>query len=151
MKKNYLFLFLFLPLYTFSQITLTRADFPRPTSNSPLPDSVLYSNVNGGTPTAHTMNGTNVIWNESTLTGTPTYQQFLPMSATPIIFQLLFHSCDYAQPLLNGGNVAGNTLTDAFEYYDYASSDSRLQVKGFGGNIVFIARYNLSIPNGLWQ
>ena len=136
MKKNYLFLFLFLPLYTFSQITLTRADFPRPTGNSPLPDSVLYSNVNGGTPTAHTMNGTNVIWNESTLTGTPTYQQFLSMSATPIIFQLLFLSCDYAQPLLNGGNVAGNTLTDAFEYYDYASSDSRLQVKGFGGNIL---------------
>ncbi len=128
-----------------AQITLTRADFPRPSANSILPDSVLYSNVNGGTPTSHNLPGMNMIWNESTLTGTPRYQQFLSMSATPLIFQLLFLSCDYAQPLLNGGNVAGNTLTDAYEYYDYASSDSRLQVKGFGGNI-FIPGQAIAIP-----
>lgn len=145
MKSISLIFFLLLTVGIQAQITLTRADFPKPTSNSTLPDSVLYTNVTSGTPTSHTLNGINQIWSEALLSGNPTYQQYLPMSSTPLVFQLLFLSCDYAQPLLNGGNVAGNTLTDAFEYYDYASSDSRLQVKGFGGNIL-IPGQTTSIP-----
>ena len=145
MKSIFLVLFMFLTVGLQAQITLTRADFPKPTSNSILPDSVLYTNVTSGTPTSQTLNGINQIWSETLLSGNPTYQQYLPMSSTPLVFQLLFLSCDYAQPLLNGGNVGGNTLTDAFEYYDYASSDSRLQVKGFGGNIL-IPGQTTSIP-----
>jgi hypothetical protein len=145
MKPIFLFLILFFTAELNAQITLTRADFPKPTANSTLPDSVLYTNVTTGTPTSHTLNGINQIWSETLLSGNPTYQQYLPMSSTPFVFQLLFLSSDYAQPLLNGGNVAGNTLSDAFEYYDYASSDSRLQVRGFGGNIL-IPGQTTSIP-----
>ncbi|MBL7766929.1 MAG: T9SS type A sorting domain-containing protein [Chitinophagaceae bacterium] len=144
MKTVLLLLAGLLPAWAGAQITLTRADFPKPTSSSPLPDSVLYTNVNGNTATAHTINGVNISWDESALSGTTAYQQFLPMSSTPLIFQLLFLSCDYAQPLLNS-NFGGNILSDAYEYYDYASSNSRLQVKGFGGNIL-IPGQTVAVP-----
>lgn len=117
-------------------ITLTRLDFPKPTTSSILPDSVLYTNVNGLT-IAQNTNGTNKVWNEWALTGTTAYQNFVPMTATPLVFQLAFLTCDYAQPLSNAGSfgsgTTGGTLSDAYEYYDYANS--KLQIKGFGANI----------------
>ena len=136
MKKLFTISLLVLPFLMQAQITLTRADFPRPTSSSPLPDSVLYTNVVAGSSTnAQNNNGANQTWSETALTGTTAFQSFVPMNSTPLIFQLAFLSCDYAQPLLNGGNIVGGALTDAFEYYNYAASDSRLEIKGFGGNI----------------
>ena len=129
-----------------AQITLTRADFPKPAASSPLPDSVLFSNVNNpGAASSHTIDGVNAVWDESSLTGNPTWQTFLPVSSTPIIFQFVFLGSDYAQPLLNGGGVAGGTLSDAYEYYDYAATDSKLQVRGFGGNLL-IPGQTVAIP-----
>lgn len=119
-----------------AQITLTRADFPKPTANSPLPDSVIYTNVNTGTATAHLNTGSNFSWNESTLGGSQAYQNFVAVSGTPTIFQFTFLGSDYAQPLLNGGGgLAGGSLTDAYEYYDYANNNNRLQIRGFGGYV----------------
>jgi hypothetical protein len=139
MKQLFLLFSVFASLQALAQtqITLTRADFPKPTANSPLPDSVLYTNVNGTNTTAETINGASQSWSEAGLTGTTAYQSFLPMSATPIIFQLAFLSCDFAQPLSNAGSFGSGTtagsLSDAYEYYDY--SGSKLQIKGFGANV----------------
>jgi hypothetical protein len=118
-----------------AQISLTRADFPKPTANSPLPDSVMYTNVNTGTATAHLSTGANSAWNESTLGGAQAYQNFVAVSGTPTIFQFTFLGSDYAQPLIGGGGLAGGALSDAYEYYDYANNDNRLQIRGFGGYV----------------
>jgi hypothetical protein len=121
-----------------SPITLSRADFPRPTSSSPLPDSVLFTNVpTVGNTVDITTTGANSLWMMSPLVnGTTAWQNFIPMSATPLIFQLAFLSCDYAQPLLGNAGAVGNLpLSDAYEYYNYATGDSRLEIKGFGANI----------------
>lgn len=145
-RSLFLILGLAVCLQAKAQITLTRADFPKPTASSPLPDSVLYSNVsNPGAATSHTIDGVNAVWNESSLTGNPAWQQFLPVSSTPLIFQFVFLGSDYAQPLLNGGGVAGGTLSDAYEYYDYATADGKLQVRGFGGNLL-IPGQTVAIP-----
>ena len=120
--------------YAQSPITLTRADFPRPTAASTLPDSVLYTNAVGATTSQNTA-GSSATWNEAGLTGTTAYQNYVAMSATPLVFQLVFLSCDFAQPLLNGVNIGTGGLTDAYEYYNYAAADSRLEIKGLGGNL----------------
>jgi hypothetical protein len=117
-----------------TQITLTRADFPKPTANSPLPDSVLYTNVNGTNTTAETIDGASQSWSEAGLTGTTAYQTFVPVSATPFIFQATFFGSDYAQPLLNS-NIAGQIASDAYEYYDYSAGNGKLQIRGFGANV----------------
>ena len=136
MKKIVLPLFgLILGLNAQAQITLTRADFPKPTGASPLPDSVMYTNVTAGTPTSHQNTGTNIAWTEPDLGGTQAYQSFIPVSSTPILFQASFIGSDYAQPLINGGGLAGGALSDAYEYYDYANNSNRLQIRGFGGNV----------------
>ncbi len=116
-----------------AQITLSRADFPKPTAASPLPDSVMYTNINTGTASAYQNTGTNFSWNESTLGGSQAYQSFVPVSSTPTIFQFTFLGSDYAQPLLAGGGVAGGALSDAYEYYDYSTGNGNLQIRGFGG------------------
>lgn len=139
-------------LYTFtanaqSPITLTRLDFPRPTTASILPDSVLFTNVPLSNTIDETITGSNSNWNMMNLTGgTIGYQHYLPMSATPLIFQLTFLSCDYAQPLL-GNNIIGNLpVSDAYEYYNYAgTSSNRLEIKGFGAN-VDISGVTLPLP-----
>lgn len=139
MKRLILLFSVFATMQAMAQtpITLTRADFPKPTANSPLPDSVLYTTANGANTTAETINGVSQSWSEAGLTGSTAYQSFVPMSATPLVFQLAFLSCDYAQPLVNGGTfgsgTTGGSLSDAYEYYDY--SNSKLQIKGFGANI----------------
>lgn len=115
-----------------TQITLTRADFPKPTANSPLPDSVLYTTANGTNTTAETIDGPSQSWSEAGLVGTTAYQSFVPVSATGI-FQLAFLGSDYAQPLLAGASVAGQIASDAYEYYDYSSN--KLQIRGFGANV----------------
>ena len=120
-------------LSTQAQITLTRADFPKPTAGSPLPDSVMYTTINTGTASAHQSTGTNFSWNESTLGGSQSYQTFVPVSSTPSIFQFTFLGSDYAQPLIAGGAVAGGALSDAYEYYDYTTGNGKLQIRGFGG------------------
>lgn len=126
-----------------SPITLTRADFPKPTASSSMPDSVLFTNVNGTSVTAHTLSGANTLWIESQLTGSTAYEKFLDMGSTPFVFQLLFFGSDYAQPLLNGnGLLSAGTVNDAYMYYNYAGNDSRLEIKGFGANVSF----NGSIP-----
>lgn len=135
MRNILLLVVLLNSLFIKAQITLTRADFPRPTAASALPDSVLISNINSGTTVSQTQNGPSQSWTELTVTGTPTYQKFVPLSSASLFLQLAFLSCDYAQPLLGGTSVAGSPLTDAYEFYNYASSDSRLELKGFGGNI----------------
>lgn len=116
-------------------ITLTRADFPRPTSNSPLPDSVQITNVTLPNTSAQDFNGANTTWNESNLFGNATYQNYVPLSATSTIFQLAFLSCDFATPLLNAGNFGGANASSAFEFYDYANNSNRLQIKGYGANL----------------
>lgn len=116
-----------------AQITLTRADFPKPTAGSSLPDSVMYTNINTGTASAHLTTGTNFSWNESTLGGSQAYQNFVSVSSTPTIFQFTFAGSDYAQPLIAGGAVAGGALSDAYEYYDYTNGNTKLQIRGFGG------------------
>jgi hypothetical protein len=139
MKQLFLLFSVFASMQTMAQtpITLTRADFPKPTSSSVLPDSVLYTNVMSANTSAQTSNGASQIWNEWALTGTTAYQNFMPMSATPLVFQLAFLSCDFAQPLANAGTfgagTTGGSLSDAYEYYDY--SGSKLQIKGFGANV----------------
>ena len=122
-----------------SPITLTRLDFPCPTAtNCGLPDSVLYTNVPLSGNTADvSLTGVNTIWNTIPLkNGTLQYQNYLPMSATPFIFQLAFLSCDFVQPLV-GNNIIGNLpVTDAYEYYNYAgTASSRLEIKGFGAYV----------------
>ena len=136
MKKLFLLLSVFASMQVIAQtqITLTRADFPKPTSNSPLPDSVLYTNVNGTNTTAETIDGASQSWSEAGLTGTTAYQTFVPVSATPFIFQATFFGSDYAQPLLNS-NIAGQVASDAYEYYDYSTGNSKLQIRGFGANV----------------
>ena len=99
-------------------ITLSRIDFPCPSAATcGLPDSVLFTNVPlSGNSVNTATSGANSTWNMAALTnGTVAYQNFFPMSGTPLIFQLVFLSCDYAQPLL-GNNVVGNLpITDAYE------------------------------------
>ncbi len=124
--------------YAQTPIVLTRADFPRPTSSSPLPDSVLYTNVPiAGNTVDISSTGASSTWNTLPLVnGNIRYQSFLPMSSTPLIFQLSFFSCDFAQPLLGNAGLVGNLpISDAYEYYNYASADARLELKGFGANI----------------
>ena len=135
MKKLISFLVILMPILSNAQISLTRLDFPKPTSSSSLPDSVLFTTVLGASTTSQNNNGANQNWVETGLSGAASYQNYVAMSSTPLVFQLAFLTCDYAQPLLNGGGVAGGTLSDAFEYYNYAASDARLEIKGFGGNI----------------
>jgi hypothetical protein len=121
-------------------ITLTRADFPCPSAAScGLPDSVLYTNASlSGSGLNASSTGPSQNWDMSALgTTSLAYQKFLPMSATPLIFQLVFLSCDFAQPLL-GNQLAGNLpLNDAFEYYNYAGAggSGQLEIKGFGANV----------------
>ena len=120
-------------------ITLDRTDFPCPTSATcGLPDSVLFTNIpTTGNIINTSITGANQNWSMVLLkNGTLSYQRFLPMGGTPLIFQLLFLSCDYAQPLL-GNNVVGNLpITDAYEYYNYAGTgSSRLEIKGFGAYV----------------
>ena len=136
MKKLFLLLSVFASMQVIAQtqITLTRADFPKPTSNSPLPDSVLYTNVNGTNTTAETIDGASQSWSEAGLTGTTAYQSFVPVSATGI-FQFAFLGSDYAQPLLAGATVAGQLASDAYEYYDYSTGNGKLQIRGFGANV----------------
>ncbi len=121
-----------------SPVTLYRSDFPCPLATSPLPDSVLYSTipVSGNTITIGS-SGTGMNWNMTPLSNpTTSYQQFISMGATPLVFQLVFLFCDYAQPLLgNAGSIGNLPLSDAYEYYNYAASDSRLEIKGFGAYI----------------
>ena len=120
-------------------ITLSRIDFPCPSAATcGLPDSVLFTNVPlSGNSVNTATSGANSTWNMAALTnGTVAYQNFFPMSGTPLIFQLVFLSCDYAQPLL-GNNAIGNLpITDAYEYYNYAGTNSsRLEIKGFGAYV----------------
>lgn len=135
MKQLILLFSVFASMQAMAQtpITLTRADFPKPTANSPLPDSVLYTTANGANTTAETINGVSQSWSEAGLVGTTAYQSFLPMSATPFVFQATFYGSDFAQPLLAGASVAGQVASDAYEYYDY--SNSKLQIRGFGANV----------------
>lgn len=133
--------FLLLSVTGFAQspITLTRADFPRPTASSSLPDSVLYTNVLAPTGNAQDVNGANQTWDVSYFTGNTAYQNYIPMSATPLVFQLAFLTCDFAQPLVNAGGLigggAGLGIADAYEYYNYSTGDTRLEIKGFGATI----------------
>ncbi|MEZ5047466.1 MAG: T9SS type A sorting domain-containing protein [Chitinophagaceae bacterium] len=126
-------------IFAQAPITLSRADFPKPTSSSPMPDSVLYTNVIGATTTSQTTKGANQMWNESSLSGTTAYQHFVAVSATPLAFQLTFFGSDYAVPLDNAFGAPGGSATmqisDAYEYYNYTSNNSRLEIKGFGANI----------------
>lgn len=119
-------------------ITLTRADFPCPSLLScGLPDSVLYTNIPVGSNTINTTpTGAASSWMMNPLkNGSIAYQPFFPMSATPLIFQLAFLSCDYVQPLL-GNAVGALPVTDAYEYYNYAGTgSSRLEIKGFGAYV----------------
>lgn len=148
MKNFFSFISLLCSMQLFAQtpITLTRADFPKPTTSSTLPDSVLYTNVIGANVTAQSMSGPNLQWNEGALSGNTQYQQFVPLSATPLVFQLAFLTCDYAQPLLNAGNIGMATASEAYEYYDYASSNSKLQIKGYGANISIPGLTTTPIP-----
>lgn len=134
-KFNLILLLLALSVATQAQITLTRSDFPRPTPSSTLPDSVLITNIISGTTTSQSLAGPSQVWSELNVSGNPTYQNFVPLSSTSLFLQLAFLSCDYAQPLIGGASVAGSPLTDAYEFYNYAASDSRLELKGFGGNV----------------
>lgn len=136
MKQLFLLFSVFASMQTMAQtpITLTRADFPKPTSNSPLPDSVLYTTANGTNTTAETIDGASQSWSEAGLVGTTAYQSFVPVSATPAVFQFTFFGSDYAQPLLNS-NIAGQLASDAYEYYDYSAGNGKLQIRGFGANV----------------
>lgn len=120
-------------------ITLNRSDFPCPSAAScGLPDSVMYTNVPlAGNSIDVTSTGASQTWSMVPLTaGTTTYQNFYPMSATPLVFQLVFLSCDYAQPLLGNTAVGALPVTDAYEYYNYAGTgSSRLEIKGFGAYV----------------
>lgn len=120
-----------------SQITITRADMPCPIGNNFNGDSVIYTNVPVAQNTIDVnTTGQSSVWNTVPLVnGTQAYQNFLPLNQTPIIFQLVFLGSDYAQPLLGNQNIAGLPLTDAYEYYNYAGNDTRLEIKGFGANI----------------
>ena len=135
MKQLFLLFSLFVSVQAIAQtpITLTRADFPKPTSSSPLPDSVLYTNVNGTNTIAETINGASQSWSEAGLSGTTAYQLFVPVSATGV-FQIPFFGSDYAQPLLNS-SIAGQIASDAYEYYDYTTGNGKLQIRGFGANV----------------
>ena len=119
-----------------AQITITRADLPKPTASSVLPDSVAYTQGQANATTAQNFSGANLNIDESQLDGTPQYAHFVPMSATPLIFQLVFLSCDYARPLLGSQSLGNGTLSEAYEYYNYSSNNDRLEVKGFGGNLM---------------
>ncbi len=141
MKKLFTFFGLLAAFTSNAQtpITLSRVDFPCPSAATcGLPDSVLFTNVPiAGNSVNTTPTGANSNWNMVPLTnGAVAYQNFFPMSGTPLIFQLVFLSCDYAQPLL-GNNVVGNLpITDAYEYYNYAGTgNSRLEIKGFGAYV----------------
>lgn len=149
MAKWLLFIFIGIVYQSSAQtpITLTRADFPKPTTASSLPDSVLFTSFNSNTTTAQNINGANSVWDESQLSGNAVYQNFLSMSATPLVFQLLFFGCDYAEPLLNNsGLISGGTVSDAYMYYNYAGNDSRLEVKGFGANMSFNGSLAVPVP-----
>ncbi len=142
MKKITSLLFCLVSFTAFSQtpITLSRADFPCPSAAAcGLPDSVLFTNLPIATNTVNTtLTGANTTWNTLPLkNGTIAYQNFVPMSASPIAFQLLFLGSDYAQPLLGNIGVAGLPVSDAYEYYNYSSSNSRLEIKGMGANITY--------------
>lgn len=147
MKQIFLMLGCFITLNALAQtpITITRADMPRPTSTSPLPDSVLYTIVLGSAMTAQNTGGANATWNIGWPTGVVAYQNFVAMTSTPLIYQLAFLSCDYAQPLVNGGNFGTGTLSNAFEYMNYTTSNTRLESKGFGADIL-IPGQTIAIP-----
>lgn len=123
-------------LTTKGQITITRADMPCPAPGCGA-DSVLYTTV----PIVQnsidvSTTGANTMWNVLPLqNGTAAYQSFYPLSQTPFEFQLIFFGSDYAQPLLGNQNVAGLPLSDAYEYYNYAGNNSRLEIKGLGAHI----------------
>lgn len=141
MRKVFTLAFSLMAYASISQtpITLNRSDFPCPsTASCGLPDSVMYTNVPiAGNSIDVSITGASQSWSMVPLTGgTTAYQNFYPMSATPLVFQLVFLSCDYAQPLLGNTAVGALPVTDAYEYYNYAgTSSSRLEIKGFGAYV----------------
>jgi hypothetical protein len=144
MKKLFIVMLFLLPLAIQAQITLTRADFPKPTSASTMPDSVLYTNVTIGTPTAQSALGANKTWSETALYGNTTYQRFVAPSATPAFLQLVFFGSDYALNL-TGGFGGGANVADGYEFYNYNTTSTRLEIKGTGFSIT-IPQSQIGIP-----
>lgn len=138
MKTKLLFIsiFIFSFLISKSQITITRSDLPCPVANCGL-DSVLFTSVPPGVNSVDVnLTGANSIWNVIPLkNGTTAFQKFYPVNMTPIDFQLAFFGSDYAQPLLGNQTLAGLPVTDAYEFYNYAGNDSRLEIKGFAAHM----------------
>ena len=118
-------------------ITLDRSDFPCPTASQCGIDSVLFTNVSiANNPIDVSQVGANSIWNYTSLNTTNTdFSRFVPSLNTPIAFQLVFFGSDYAIPLLGNLSIATLPISDAYEYYNYASNNTRLEIKGFGANI----------------
>ncbi len=134
MKKIIVFLAILLSNKIFAQITLTRADFPKPTATSPMPDSVLMTTVTAPTTTAQTVNGANQTWNESSLSGIESYQKFVAPLSTPPLLAIQFLTSDFALNL-TGGFGGGFSVTEGYEYYNYNATNTRLEIKGTGFSI----------------
>lgn len=144
--KSIFFLCVFamtIPFY--AQISINRSDLPKPSANSPLPDSVIYTSVTGNISDAYKSKGTNIVWDASNMSGNIRWQSFLPMSQTPLIFQLLFFGSDFVQPLSGNTALVGGVLSEAYEYYQYANNNQRLQIRGFGGNLTLPGQ-NTAVP-----
>lgn len=144
--KSIFFLFVFATtIPVCAQISINRSDLPKPNANSPLPDSTLYTAVTSNINDAYKYKGLNMVWDASNMSGNIRWQYFLPMSQTPLIFQLLFFGSDYAQPLSGNTALVGGVLSEAFEYYQYANNNQRLQIRGFGGNLTLPGQ-NTAVP-----
>lgn len=139
---------MFFSFYAFCQspITLTRADLPCPAAGCG-EDSVLFTNVVIATNSVDlSLTGANLAWSHPDLgTLSTAYQKFIPVSSTPFVFQLTFLGSDYATPLLGNLAIAGLPISDAYEYYNYASNNTRLEIRGFGANIT-IPTQSVSFP-----
>lgn len=145
MKRIFFLCILAITKSIYAQISINRSDLPKPSANSPLPDSTLYTAVTGNISDAYKSKGTNMVWDASNMSGNIRWQYFLPMSQTPLIFQLLFFGSDFVQPLSGSTALVGGVLSEAFEYYQYANNNQRLQIRGFGGNLTLPGQ-NTPVP-----
>ena len=110
-------LFLFSPLFSQAQITITDADLPNAN------DTFRVSTASILTPVDLTLTGANYTWDFSTLVSTSqTVDSFISVSSTGLIYSLFFAFGSNAANLVQRGTdittVPGFAVTDVYNFFN---------------------------------